>query len=241
MLARLLPLALVALLAVPAQAQKPVTDDATSEVYRIVDNPPQLIGGLDGLAQEIQYPAEAKAAGVEGRVFVQFVVNEQGGVIDEKIVRGVSPELDAEALRVVRQAQFEPGSNDGQRVKVQFALPIQFRLGDERPDRSDYFGPIENPPELIGELEGLQQEIVYPEAARAAGTEGTVVVQFVVGERGEVTDASVVRSVSPALDAEALRVVRAAEFRPGMERGEPVKVRFSLPVRFRLDSDRADR
>lgn len=134
MLARFLPLLLLALVALPAQAQKPVTDEGApaGDMFRIVDNPPQLVGGLDGLAQEIQYPAEAKAAGVEGRVFVQFVVDKQGNVIDEKIVRGVSPELDAEALRVVRQAQFEPGSNDGQPVKVRFSLPISFRLDADR-------------------------------------------------------------------------------------------------------------
>lgn len=128
MFARFLPLALLVLLALPAQAQKPTTDAQPADVYRVVDNPPQLIGGLEGLAQEIQYPAEAKAAGTEGRVFIQFVVDKQGHVTDEQVVRGVSPELDAEALRVVQQARFEPGSHEGRPVKVQFSLPILFKL-----------------------------------------------------------------------------------------------------------------
>lgn len=136
MRSRLLSLLFLALLALPAQAQKPATDTAHGDdVYRVVDNPPQLIGGLEGLSQEIRYPAAAKEAGVEGRVFVQFVVDEQGNVIDEKIVRGVSPELDAEALRVVRQARFEPGTHDGNPAKVVFSLPISFKLDADRVDR----------------------------------------------------------------------------------------------------------
>jgi protein TonB len=136
MLARFLPLALVVLLAIPAQAQKPETDaHVKDEVYRVVDNSPELIGGLEGLAQQIQYPASAKEAGVDGRVFVQFVVDEQGGVINEKIVRGVSPGLDAEALRVVRQARFEPGTHGGEPVKVRYTLPISFKLDADRADR----------------------------------------------------------------------------------------------------------
>lgn len=131
MLSRLAFLLLLALTAVPAQAQQ----NDTSDVYKVVDDPPILVGGLEGLQQEIRYPAEARAAGVEGRVFVQFVVDEQGDVIDEKIVRGVSPELDEEALRVVRQARFEPGTQRGEPVKVQFSLPIQFRLNADRSER----------------------------------------------------------------------------------------------------------
>lgn len=127
MFPRLLPLLLLTVLALPALAQKP----DTSEVYVTVEDPPELIGGIEGLAQEIRYPAAAKASGAEGTVVVQFVVDERGGVTDEEIVRSVSPELDAEALRVVRQARFEPGTNRGEPVKVQFTIPVKFVLDDD--------------------------------------------------------------------------------------------------------------
>jgi TonB family protein len=122
MSARLLPLLLIALLALPARAQD-------ADVYRVVDDPPELIGGLEGLQQEVRYPEAARAAGVEGTVFVQFVVDENGRVTDERVIRSVSPELDAEALRVIRQARFEPGTQRGEPVKVRFTIPIQYRLG----------------------------------------------------------------------------------------------------------------
>ncbi|MEP0546832.1 MAG: energy transducer TonB [Rhodothermales bacterium] len=127
MLARLTPILLLLCIALPARAQ----DD---DLLNYVENPPQLVGGLEGLQQEIHYPEAAKADGIEGTVFVQFVVDETGNVIDEKILRSLGPEIDAEALRVVRQARFEPGTQRGEPVKVRFSLPIKFKLG---PDRSD--------------------------------------------------------------------------------------------------------
>ena len=89
-------------------------------------------------------------------------------------------------------------------------------------------------PELVGGLEGLAAQIVYPEVARRAGIEGTVFVQFVVNERGAVVAPVVLRSPDASLSEEALRVVRAARFQPGRQRGEPAAVRFVLPVRFAL-------
>lgn len=121
MFVRLLPILLLFCIALPARAQ-------SSDIRKVVDNPPQLVGGLEGLLQEIRYPEVAKAEGVEGTVFVQFVVDEDGRVIDEEVSRSLSPEIDAEALRVVRQARFEPGSHEGKPAKVKFALPIKFVL-----------------------------------------------------------------------------------------------------------------
>lgn len=122
--ARLLVLVLLVACSLPALAQKPDVG-----AYPITDAPPVLIGGLEGLQQAVQYPDAARAEGVEGTVFVQFVVDEQGRVTEERVVRGVHPALDAEALRVVRQARFEPGTQRGEPVKVRFTIPIRYRLG----------------------------------------------------------------------------------------------------------------
>ncbi len=127
MFARLAPVLLLLCIASSARAQ----DD---EIIQFVENPPQLIGGLEGLMQEIRYPEAAKAEGIEGTVFVQFVVDETGNVIDEQVLRSLSPEIDAEALRVIRQARFEPGTQRGEPVKVRFSLPIKFKLGSDRSD-----------------------------------------------------------------------------------------------------------
>jgi len=105
----------------------------------------------------------------------------------------------------------------------------------EEPEE-DFFIVVENQPELIGGIGGLQKKIRYPEMARRAGIEGRVYVQFIVNERGEVENPVIIRGIGGGADEEALRVVREAKFRPGLQRGRPVRVQFSLPIVFKLQN-----
>lgn len=105
---------------------------------------------------------------------------------------------------------------------------------EDEEEEEDFFTVVEEMPELIGGMEELQGKINYPDEARKAGIEGQVVVQFIVNEEGQVEDPEVVRGIGGGADEEALRVVQEAEFEPGMQRGEPVRVQYSLPIIFRL-------
>lgn len=96
------------------------------------------------------------------------------------------------------------------------------------------FVVVEHPPELIGGLAELHKKIVYPKEAEKAGIEGLVVVQFIITKEGNVKDPVVMRGIGGGCDREALRVVRQARFKPGRQRGEPVTVRYSMPIRFKL-------
>jgi protein TonB len=98
------------------------------EIFVIVEQMPELIGGLGDLQKKIHYPEIAKKAGVEGRVIVQFVVNEQGAVTDPIVVRGIGAGCDEEAIRAVQQARFTPGRQRGNPVRVKMSLPITFKL-----------------------------------------------------------------------------------------------------------------
>ncbi|RNC84764.1 MAG: TonB family protein [Balneola sp.] len=100
------------------------------DVFIVVEEMPQLIGGLSSLQSKVIYPTMAKRAGIEGRVTVQFIVNEQGEVESPEIIRGIGGGADEEALRVVKEAKFSPGIQRGQPVKVKYTLPIVFRLSD---------------------------------------------------------------------------------------------------------------
>ena len=102
------------------------------------------------------------------------------------------------------------------------------------PDEDEVFVWAQVQPALVGGVAALQALAEYPEAARRTGIEGTVVVQFVVDERGAVVDPAVVRSPHPLLSDAALEAVGKATFTPGQQRGRPVKVRFAVPVTFRL-------
>ena len=105
---------------------------------------------------------------------------------------------------------------------------------DPEPTEPEIFDVVEQEPVLIGGLEGLQSRVQYPEFARRANVEGTVYVQFVVDERGNVVDPEILRSPNDLLSNAALEAVRTSRFQPGQQRGRPVKVRYRLPVRFTL-------
>jgi len=98
------------------------------EFFFHVEEMPELIGGLAELQKKIRYPEIAKKAGVEGRVFVQFIVDEQGNVVDPVVTKGIGAGCDEEALRAIIDAKFTPGRQRGQAVKVKFSVPITFRL-----------------------------------------------------------------------------------------------------------------
>jgi len=89
--------------------------------------------GQEGFRQwigdNLRYPEAAKKDGLTGKVYVQFVVNSKGMVTDVKVVRGISPELDAEAIRVTKSSPaWEPGKHEGKNVAVQFTYPVNFLL-----------------------------------------------------------------------------------------------------------------
>jgi protein TonB len=103
-------------------------EEEEEEVFVVVEQQPKLKGGLKSLQQKINYPDMARKAGIEGRVIVQFIVNEKGQVEDPKVIRGIGGGCDKEALRVVKEAEFEPGRQRGNPVRVQYSLPITFQL-----------------------------------------------------------------------------------------------------------------
>ena len=102
-------------------------------VYESVEQMPEFPGGMEEmmkfLQQNIQYPASAAKNNVEGRVVLQFVVEKDGQIGEVKVARSVDPELDAEALRVVKSMpNFIPGRQDGKPVAVWYTIPISFKL-----------------------------------------------------------------------------------------------------------------
>jgi protein TonB len=110
-------------------------------VYTEVEEMPEYPGGINALMSEIasgiKYPDEAKKNGVQGKVFVSFVVDEQGKVTNAKIERGVDSALDAESLRVVNGLKtWKPGKEKGKAVKVAFTIPINYAL-DGKPDKKE--------------------------------------------------------------------------------------------------------
>ena len=94
--------------------------------------PPELIGGLSGIQEKLNYPKFSEENYIEGRVVVHFFVTEKGDVEDPTILESRGSNIDAEVIRVVRQAKFRPATNNGVPVRVQFKLPVNFRLHNSK-------------------------------------------------------------------------------------------------------------
>jgi len=103
-------------------------DDEEEDFFVVVEQQPQLIGGIKGLQEKVEYPELARRAGIEGRVIIQFIVNENGEVENPRVLRGIGGGCDEAALKVVKEAKFEPGMQRGRPVRVQYSLPITFKL-----------------------------------------------------------------------------------------------------------------
>ena len=112
-------------------AKATVSDD--DEVYGAVDVMPEYPGGttamFDFIQKNVNYPESAKKKGIEGRFFVQFVVEKDGSLSSFTVLRGVSDDIDAEAIRVLKMMpKWKPGMKDGKPVRVQYTMPFKFQL-----------------------------------------------------------------------------------------------------------------
>ena len=160
--------------------------------FDVVEQMPQFPGGpaalMQFLAQNIRYPEAAHKAGIQGRVIANFVVEKDGSITEGRIVKSVSPELDAEALRVINSMpNWIPGMQNGEAVRVKYTIPVTFQLqGSEKPAVSHV---------MIGpEHKGKSKPV-------------EVVID------GKVVDAIVMNSLNPS-DIESIDVEKAKDGQP---------------------------
>ena len=107
------------------------------DVYQIVEQMPEFPNGQEALmlyiAKQVKYPPEAKKAGAQGRVFIGFIVEPDGSLSDFKVLRGIGHGCDEEALRVVKSMpKWKPGMQRGKAVRVQYLVPVNFKLETEK-------------------------------------------------------------------------------------------------------------
>jgi protein TonB len=109
-------------------------EEKVDEIFTIVEDQPEPPGGMAAfyqyIAKNMNYPAQARRMGVEGKVFVQFVVDKSGNITEVQAVKGIGAGCDEEAVRVISEAaRWKPGKQRGRPVKVRMILPITFKLG----------------------------------------------------------------------------------------------------------------
>lgn len=226
------------------------TDQVKDEVHTVVQRMPRFPGGdaalLKFISNSIKYPEDAVDAGISGRVVSSFVVTKEGRIEDVEVIRSIYPSLDAEAVRVIKTMPlWEPGRNGEEPVNVRYTVPIQFRLSDAKPEKmkempaNHTFTVVEKMPQFPGGdrelLKFIGSSIKYPVLAQENNIQGRVVISFIVNTDGTVVEPEVIRRIDPSLDAEALRVVKNfPKWNPGEQRGKPVRVKYTVPIQFRL-------
>jgi protein TonB len=113
--------------------EEPIEEEETDEIFQIVENPASFKGGIGAFYQYVQknmkYPSQAQRMGLEGKVFVEFVVGKEGKITDVKVLRGIGAGCDEEAIRVLKNSPaWSPGKQRGRAVRQRMVLPITFKL-----------------------------------------------------------------------------------------------------------------
>lgn len=103
-------------------------EDDEPEIFQVVEDMPEPVGGMQAIYENIRYPDVARRVGIEGRVIIQFMVDENGEVRNPQVIRGIGGGCDEAAIAAIQAVEWTPGRQRGRAVKVQFQLPIMFRL-----------------------------------------------------------------------------------------------------------------
>ena len=246
-------------------------DLATSDedtVYQMVEEMPQFPGGENALMSHVSknlvYPEEAKEKEIQGRVFVSFVIEKDGSVSNVKVLRGIGGGCDEEAVRAVSSMpKWKPGKMKGKPVRVNYQIPINFKLGNPQktqsqdnkknekmedevetvvpvgPDKNGVYQIVDQMPKFPGGEQALMdyvsKNVVYPKEAQEKGISGRVFVGFIVEKDGSVSDVKVLRGIGGGCDEEAVRVISGLpKWKPGKQEGKPVRVSYQMPINFKL-------
>jgi periplasmic protein TonB len=233
--------------------------DLASGVFTVVEQGAEPQGGFDGLMKHLQtnlqYPEAARQNGIEGKVYVEFIIEKDGVPSSLRVLKGVGHGCDQEALRVVQaMPKWTPGQHQGQLVRQRIVLPLAFRLGGPetasqvgqsspaakaQTDQNEVFTVVEKSARPVGGIESvlkhLQANLKYPQAARNAKVQGKVFVEFIVQPDGTLSNFMVRKGIGQGCDEEALRVMASLpKWEPGQHQGQVVKQRMVLPVAFQL-------
>ena len=214
-------------------------------VFTVVEKMPSFPGGyaelLKYIATNIKYPKESQDNGEQGRVICSFIVGRDGSVNNPEVLRGVTPLLNEEAVRVINtMPRWNPGMQRGKAVAVKYTVPITFRLKSPVEEaKEETLTVVDVMPQYPGGdrelLKFIAQSIKYPTDAQEAGVQGRVICSFVVDKKGNIVEPKIIRGIDPSLDAEALRVIgMMPRWTPGRQDGKAVRVLYTVPITFRL-------
>lgn len=217
----------------------------------------------DFICEEVVYPESSLEANEEGVVVLGFVVHPDGSVSDLFVRQGISPAIDAEAVRVFRLLLWEPAIKLGNPVTSEQEFSFKFNIKKYKRhckqrgyEKSDYpFVPVDSSltvyapgqldqsPEPIFDEKGMTigkfitQNLIYPAAAYKQNISGQVVLSFVIETHGRASNVLIEKPVGGGCTEEALRIMKLIRWRPGIKDGRAVRSRMNLNIIFNLQHE----
>ena len=196
----------------------------------------------------LKYPKYAQENVITGRIIINVIIEKDGTLTVAGFKQSAHEVLAAEVERVVKTSpKWEPGSNKGKPVRVQFSVPFNFQIRNG--------GPVNNANKVNGEDQPLmkaevlpsfkggnlntyrswvESEVVYPKKLLRKKIGGRVTVEFIIDKDGTVIFSKILQSPHELFSAEVERVIKSSpNWSPGKQRGEPVMTKMQLPVEFR--------
>ena len=256
----------LSLTALKSNAQTIAIRDSTDKVYTVVEKEPEFKGGKNLFYKYFQhtlrYPASAVKNHIQGNVLLTFIVEKDGALTNINVVKGVSDNIDAEAIRILEASpRWEPGEQGGKPVRVQYIIPLNFKLSSkdysalQKQERLDelrridsslnlpfekkIFTWVENMPSFPGGLldfhKYFEDNLKYPDEAKKDNIHGIVLLYFIIERDGSLSGIKIQKSLSQETDAEALRVMNnCPKWIPGTQNGKPARVAYNLEIPFPL-------
>jgi len=233
------------------------------KVFTVVEEIASPVGGMAAFNEELvghlKYPAEARELGIEGRVFVSFIIDKSGNITEPTVVRGIGSGCDEAAIEAISSVNLDwtPAKHRGIIVKQRMILPVTFRLGEgfvsvniaeeeknmnieHNQPGDEVFDVVDEPASPLGGMTAFYEELAghlqYPDKARQLGIEGKVFVSFIIDKSGNITEPIVKRGIGSGCDEAAIEAIRSVnlDWTPARQRGIVVNQRMILPVTFRL-------
>ena len=199
-----------------------------------------------------EYPQIAKLAGIEGKVYVETLISENGDVIDTKVMKSDHETLIGAAVAAIKTTKFSPGiSKEGKKVKAWVVIPISFKLNDKEKETEktpqgamahvfDESDPDINSMQTVEKLPEMIEadKPAYPEEAKKNKITGKTFVKVLIDKEGNAKKAVVIKSEHELFNQPAIDAAMKSKFTPAMQGGKPIAVWIVLPYRFTLEGEK---
>jgi TonB family protein len=217
------------------QSEDPYTTLSKQSVFQSYDEAPEPIGGFEAIQKNLQYPEIARRAGIQGRVILNLLINENGVVDTVKVLKSLGKSgCDEAAVNAAKSVRWKPAINNGVPVKVWVGIPVVFKLAGSKPLDNEM---SEGAKRYKAFFENLMEYAEYPAVAEAQNIEGIVVVEVFVDQNGDVIDAVLIeKSAIPeaGFDQAALDLLQNKKW-PSTYPGDakPSQVRHKIRIHYK--------